>query len=100
MPSKRLLSMAVATLGLGLGLASSAAPASAGTTMCFTVTVTTPVHSASVGGTVIGTAYAGDGFVNPNGEIGHGMRYGTDQRSDQTGWILLGDEVQGGAGCP
>jgi hypothetical protein len=49
---------------------------------------------------VIGTAYAGDGFVNPNGLIGHGMRYGTDQRTGLTGWILLGDELQGGAGCP
>ena len=100
MPSKRILSMAVAALGLGLGFVSSAAPASAGTTMCFTVTVTTPMHSASIGGTVIGTAYAGDGFENPNGLIGHGMRYGTDQRSGQTCWILLGDEAPGGAGCP
>lgn len=96
MSPKRILPMAVATLGLGLGFVSSVAPASAAPTICWTVFRAAPIYSTAGGRTQTGTASVGDTFENINGIVQGGWRYGVDDTSNSvTGWISNGDLTHG-----
>jgi hypothetical protein len=96
MSPKRILPLA-AVLALGLGFVTPALPASAGVrlTYCWTVIRNAPTYSTPGGSTQTGTAHVGDTFENINEIVQGAWRYGDDEETGATGWILDGDLSHG-----
>jgi hypothetical protein len=101
MSFKRILPLG-AVLALGLGFVSPALPASAlpasarpRVTICWTVFRATSTYSTPGGSTVTGSADVGDTFENINDIVQGAWRYGDDEETGATGWILNGDLTHG-----
>jgi len=95
MSPKRFLPLA-AILGLGLGFVSPVLPASATLpTVCWTVFRATSTYSTPGGTVKTGSANVGDTFENFNDIVKGAWRYGMDDETGATGWILDGDLTHG-----